>query len=425
MNMQSLKGKRLLFMSGSKDACEIVKIAQGLGIIVYATDWYVDSPVKRIADKSFMVSTADVEAIVDLCKAELIDGIFSGYTDSVLPYCQAACEKLGFPFWGTEENIRMCIDKKLFKKACEHASLPVVPYVEMNESNYLTRLNGVKVPVVFKPVDNSGSRGVYKVFKDSDLRFYCEKSLSYSKSKEILVEELMNANNEFSVYYMLNNGKAYLTAMADKIINDYDENLAPVDLGMKFPSQRLEQWIKEIDPIMRDFFNLNQMRFGFVFIQGFYMHGKFYIHEIGYRLNGGFTYKMIEHFSQYNQVEQLLRFALTGTMDDFELQKSSPKFNGISIIVTLTLGNGKIGEIDGVEHIKRLPGVIAFYQMKEIGDELSSSGTTAQIFSYIHCVAENLSKMRDLINEIKSHIVVKDVFGHNMLLPMIDEKQLH
>ena len=209
-------------MSGSKDACEIVKIAQELGIIVYATDWYRDSPVKRIADKSFMVSTADVDAIVELCKTEGIDGIFSGYTDSVLPYCQAACEKLGLPFWGTEQNIQMCIDKKLFKKACEQSSLPIVPYVVMNESNYLTKLDDITVPVVFKPVDNSGSRGVYKVFNDSEVKFYCEKSLSYSKSKEILAEKLMDANNEFSAYYMLNNGNAYLTAMADKIIDDYD-----------------------------------------------------------------------------------------------------------------------------------------------------------------------------------------------------------
>lgn len=422
--MQRLKGKKLLFMSGSKDACEIVKIAHKLGIIVYATDWYQDSPVKRIADKSFMVSTADVDAIVELCKSEGIDGIFSGYTDSVLPYCQSVCDKLGFPFWGTEQNIQMCIDKKLFKKACEQSSLPIVPYAVMNESNYLTKLSDITVPVVFKPVDNSGSRGVYKVFNHSELKYYCEKSLSYSKSREVLAEKLMDANNEFSVYYMLNNGNAYLTAMSDKIIDDYDENLAPVDLGMRFPSQRLEQWLDDVDPIVRNFFHANQMRFGFVFIQGFYMDGNFYIHEIGYRLNGGFTYNLVEHFSQYNQVEQLLSFALTGKMNEYELQKSNPRFDGISIIVTATLRTGTIGEIEGVELIKRLPGVIAFYQMKDIGDELSSSGTTAQIFSYIHCVADNVSEMKSLIIKIKSHLVVSDVSGNNMLLPLIDETQL-
>lgn len=137
----NLKGKKLLLMSGSKDACEIVKIAHCMGIVVYATDWYKDSPVKRIADKSFMVSTADVDAIVDLCKQEGIDSIFSGYTDSVLPYCQEACERLGLPFWGDRTNIEMCIDKKLFKNACERAGLPIVPYIIVNDKNYLEQRN--------------------------------------------------------------------------------------------------------------------------------------------------------------------------------------------------------------------------------------------------------------------------------------------
>ena len=68
MKKQSLEGKKLLIMSGSKAACEIVNGAHNMGVIVYATDYYKDSPVKRIADKSFLLSTADVDAIVDLCK---------------------------------------------------------------------------------------------------------------------------------------------------------------------------------------------------------------------------------------------------------------------------------------------------------------------------------------------------------------------
>ena len=425
MKTQNLKGKKLLLMSGSKDACEIVKIAHDLGILVYATDWYQDSPVKRIADKSFMVSTADVDAIVELCQQEGIDGIFSGYTDSVLPYCQEACARLGLPFWGNKENIEMCIDKNLFKVACEQSSLPVVPYVKMNQSNYLELIQTLTAPVVFKPVDNSGSRGVYKCYKDSDLKEYCEKALSYSKSKEILAEKLMDANCEYSVYYILDKGKAYLTAMGDRYVYEIDNNIAPVGLGMRFPSTRLSQWIKEIDPLMMNFFKKNQMKNGFVFVQGFYMDKQFYIHEIGYRLNGGFTYKLVEHFSGYNQVEQLLRFALTGEMNTDDVKKSNPFFNGIGMIVTTTLKNGIIGSIQGVEEIRRYPGVLDLFQLKEIGNELSTPGTTAQVFSYSLCATDTLNDMRNLIKTMKSTFVIKDISGEDMILPMIDENNIN
>ena len=74
MLYKDLKGKRLLLMSGSRDACEIVNIAKNMGVLVYATDFYETSPVKEIADKSFMVSTADVEAVAELCEREKING---------------------------------------------------------------------------------------------------------------------------------------------------------------------------------------------------------------------------------------------------------------------------------------------------------------------------------------------------------------
>lgn len=412
-------------MSGSKDACEIVNIAHEMGVIVYATDYYQDSPVKRIADKSFMVSTADVDAIVELCKKEGIDGIFSGYTDSVLPYCQAACEKLGFPFWGTKENIEMCIDKKLFKESCERAGIPVVPYRMVNNENYLSALSEIKAPVVFKPVDNSGSRGVFKCYNNSDLLYYCEKALSYSKSKELLVESLMDANCEFSVYYMINNGNAFLSAMGDRYVYEYDSNIAPVGLGMQFPSKRLNQWIEEIEPRVKEFFRMNQMNNGFVFIQGFYMDGHFFIHEIGYRLNGGFSFKLIEHFSGYNQIEQLLRFSLTGCMDEDEVIKSNPFFNGVGMIVTTTLSNGIIGDIQGVELVNKMPGVLKLFQLKEKGNELMTPGTTAQVFSYSLCATKNVSEMQDLIKRMKTTLVINDISGKNMILPMIDENKIN
>ena len=83
-----LKGKRLLFLGGVQDVCEIIKEAKKLGIYVMETDYIEDSPAKAFADRSFMVSTTDVESVVRLCQEEEVDGLFTCYTDLLLPYCQ-------------------------------------------------------------------------------------------------------------------------------------------------------------------------------------------------------------------------------------------------------------------------------------------------------------------------------------------------
>ena len=117
--MGELNGKKLLLLGGISHAMEIVKTAQKMGAHVFVTDYFETSPCKRLADKSFTVSTTDVDAVVELCKKEHVDGVITGFIDSMLPYCEKVCKALNFPFWGTQEQIDICINKDKFKQCCK------------------------------------------------------------------------------------------------------------------------------------------------------------------------------------------------------------------------------------------------------------------------------------------------------------------
>lgn len=69
--MNDLRGKKLLLLGGVQPMCEVVKEARKLGVIVYVTDYLEDSPAKKIADKSFLVSTTDVDRIVEIGRAHV------------------------------------------------------------------------------------------------------------------------------------------------------------------------------------------------------------------------------------------------------------------------------------------------------------------------------------------------------------------
>ena len=321
MSYEQLKGKRLLLMSGSNATCELIRVAKELGVIVYATDYYETSAAKRMADKSFLISTADVPAISSLCKEEKVDGIFSAFTDSVLPYMQKVSSMTGLPFWGDENNIDICIDKMKFKQACEDAGVPVIPWVKVTEDSFLEIIESVQCPVVIKPVDSSGSRGVYKCFDKTLLEEYCRKSLKYSHKKELLIERMMNVKCEFSAYYVMRGGEAKLLSMGDRYVDVVNEDSAPQPKGMLFPSIRQSRFEEKIDPLIKRFFAQNQMDNGFAFIQGFVDNDDFFINEIGYRLNGGFTYKFNEYYNNFFLVNELLQYSLTGRLNQFEFNK--------------------------------------------------------------------------------------------------------
>ena len=409
-----------MMMSGSQKACEIVNVAHQMGIIVYETDWYENAPAKKAVDKSFMVSTADVDAVVELCRKEGVDGVISGFTDSVLPYQQQVCEKLGLPFWGDRQNIAICIDKKLFKEACEKAGLPVVPYVRLNESNYAQVLSEIKLPAVFKPVDNSGTRGVCKCYKEADKKLSFDKAMSFSKSKEVLAEKMMKADKEYSVYYMLNDGKAYLNAMMDRIVTQTYTDTAPVTPAVFYPSSMLDQWEKEMDPLARRFFKQNNMRNGYAFIQGFSDEGHLYVHEIGYRLNGSIAHKIVEHFCGFNQIEQLIRFTLTGKMEEKEVAKANPHFDGYGLVLEALLNNGIIGEVNGLDKVRQIEGVLDLFQSRFIGDKADDKDPATFYFADIYIVAPSLEKLSKVICQISDCLRVTDSEGNNMLRPFLD-----
>ena len=96
----------------------------------------------------------------------------------------------------------------------------------------------------------------------------------------------------------------------------------------------------------------------------------------------------------------------------------------IGMILTATLGKGTIKKIGGVEKAASLPGVIQFYQLKEVGTTLTSNGTTAQVFAYILITADTAEDLKKLILDIEGLITVEDENGNNLLLPMINPEEL-
>jgi biotin carboxylase len=415
-----LKGKRLLFLGGVQAVCEVIKEAKKLGIYVMETDYIEDSPAKKLVNKSFMVSATDVNAVIDLCRKENVDGIFTCYTDMLLPYCQQTCSLLGKPFWGNEENIRMCIDKQLFKTACLKSDVPVVPWKLVTPDTLEKSFKDISFPVVIKPADNSGSRGVSKCYEKQDYLALCNKAFSFSKKKELMVEKLMDVNSEFSVYYFIHDGIAHLTSMGDRYVDVVNPQSAPQAKGMLLPSIHLDDWIELMDEKVKGFFKDNDMNEGYVFIQGFHEEGRFYLSEIGYRLNGGDTYKIVDRCSGVNIAELLLEYALTGEVEKEKIQKFNPYFKEKTFLVTVALKNGQIHRIEGMESIEKHPNVCGISQMHFVGDILDTPGTNAQVFCYFMCVAENKETLIETILYIKENLHVSDIEGNDMLVGVID-----
>lgn len=420
--MENLAGKRLLLLGGIAHTVDIVRVAQEMGVLVYVTDYYETSPAKSIADKSFMVSTTDIDALVQLCREERIDGVITGFIDSMLPYCAELCNRMGFPFWGTQEQIDICVNKDKFKATCRRYGVPVASEYALEHDDVQLidseSLKHVVYPVIVKPVDNSGSRGVYVCYNENELRENFAKALSFSKSKHVLTEQYLTGQH-VNMYYTLSAGNIYLSAMADRYVDYLDHSSAPLPVCLVHPSRYLDKYMEETDQKVRTMFRELGMRDGVAFVQGFRCNdGNFKIYEMGYRLNGGGTYSLIDACSYYHQIKMLVRFSLTGKMgEDTMLKNASPKYDRLAVNYVLSVSDGQISRIEGLDKVREMDCVCNVVQVKFPGTSIQGQGGSAQVIAYVLLVVDDKTALEKTVSSIASQVKIFD--QNNTILPLI------
>lgn len=418
--MDNLKGKRLLVLGGDRLSAEIVKKAKELGIYTIVTDWYSEdqSPAKKIADKSFLASTADIEAMVQLIRDEKVDGVLTGFTDSTLPYYARICEEAGLSCYGTKEQFEMLTNKKIYKGLCRDFDVPVVEDYEFTDGFDANKADAINYPVLVKPVDNSGARGISICKNKQELQEGYEKALEFSKSKEVLVERYIDGK-EITVFYILQDGEIHLTALANRHIKQNQENVIALPVAYTFPSIQLENYREAAEPKVKAMFQSLGLKNGMVFMQCLVEDGECILYDMGFRLTGSLEYKLIEEACGYNPLEMLIRFSLTGQMAPYPLeQKVKPNWEKYAGNISFLIKPGIIGKIMGVENIVNIPGVHDAVLAHIEGDEIpiEAKGTLRQIILRVFATAPSQQQLEAIFKDILSSLTVETSEGENMLL---------
>lgn len=415
---------KLLILGGSQESCNIIKKAKEMNIYTVVTDWYDEehSPAKKICDKAYNISIADVDEVVEMIKKEKINGVITGFTDSYLEYYFKICNKADLFCYGTLEQFMIGTNKAKFKQICQENDINVI-----QEYDILNDKDNIKYPVIIKPVDNSGSRGIYRCDSEENLLNLYNESIKYSPSKQVIIEKYQTGKH-VNIYYTIIDGKPILSAMADRFIYFPDKFVAPQPNGLIHPSRYLNNYLKDMDLKVKKMFENLDIKNGVVFIQAFWENNEFYIYEMGYRLNGGSTFYLIDKCCGYNQLKMLIDFSITGKMLDIKeniccLEK--PQFNGkIGFNLVVSANKGIIAEIYGIDEIKKKKEVLNVIQMHSTGENLDSNGTTKQIFAYILIVTENIQKLKKVIKDIEEKLSVIDKDGNEMITNWFDTSNL-
>ena len=180
---ESIAGKKLLILGGSIQCLKVVSEAKKLGVYTIVTDI---APVKQVvdtADEVLEYSVTDVDGLYNWCQKHHIDGIINYCIDYSQHTHQKLCDRLGFPCYGTEKQYHALTDKSAFKQLCRQNGVDIIP--EYDEG----KIDEVEYPVLVKPAESSGSRGLSVCYTKQELLSAIGKSRAASRNGQIIIEK--------------------------------------------------------------------------------------------------------------------------------------------------------------------------------------------------------------------------------------------
>ena len=303
--------KKVLMLGGSIYQTFAIKEAVRQGHYVITCDYLPSNPGHQFAHEYHNVSTTDKEAVLALARDLKVDGIVAYASDPAAPTAAYVSEKLGLPT-SPYKSVEILSKKHLFRRyLAEHGfNVPKANSYTRFEDAYAD-LDNFNLPVMIKPVDSSGSKGVNKLMDKSQLKAFFEDALSYSRDRIVLVEEYIVKNgpqisgDAFSV-----DGKLVFHCLGNEFYSTkVDKDFAP--LGECWPSVMPEE---VIDTLAKDLqrlissLGMQSTAYNVEAILG--TDGKVYILELGARSGGSLIPQITTLATGVDMVPYVIKAAL-------------------------------------------------------------------------------------------------------------------
>ncbi|MEI7815972.1 MAG: ATP-grasp domain-containing protein [Desulfuromonadales bacterium] len=211
--------KTIWIVSGGAEAIPGIIRAKELGLHVVVSDGNESAPGFEYADDSVVASTYDIDATVQAAydyshNNRKIDGVISIASDVPVTVAAVAHE-LGLPGISVE-TARLACDKLAMKQRFAENSIPIPWFSEIESLKQLQDIIDKRgYPLIIKPVDSRGARGVLRLLEQHDLAWAYNYSKSYSPMGRVMVEEYLSGI-QVSTEALIVNGQGFTSGFSDR-----------------------------------------------------------------------------------------------------------------------------------------------------------------------------------------------------------------
>ena len=298
-----------------------------MGVYVVTADYLPGNIAHKYSDEYCNVSIIDKDAVLEAAQKLEIDGILSHAVDPGVVSAAYVAEQMGLPFQCSYEAACILQDKSKFRAfLAEHGfNCPKAKgYDNLEEA--LKDVDYFNWPVIVKPVDSAGSKGVTKVENKTDLRNAIEVALQSSLSKHFVIEDFLDkvgAQSSADIFTV--DGKLVYPAYSDQLFDPDAANPYTPAIEV-WPASMEQKFQEDLSAQLQKLFTLLKVKSGIYNVESrVCSDGKAYIMEVSPRGGGNRIAELQDMATGQSLIRNEIRKALSVPLDVI----TAPKYDGV------------------------------------------------------------------------------------------------
>ncbi|MEU8324803.1 ATP-grasp domain-containing protein [Nonomuraea sp. NPDC048881] len=383
-------GRTIAVLGGADGAISTIRAAARLGVRTICVDMRADAPGVAHADEFLDLSTRDVPRVARaLAERDDLAGVVSPASDVNLPSQLALAARLGLPCGLSEGAVRGSVDKGWFRAMCARLGLPGPRHVSGAAEEVLRDAPELGFPLMVKPVDSSGSRGVSLCRAPDELPEAVGLAREWSLSGRVVAEEFLEGAHYTAEAFVIG-GKVALIGLAERELTP-----PPLFITVQHTMPGPDHVTDAVRPMLDAICAETGLREGplsaDVLVTG---AGEVVLVEMGARLGGNGLAELLGLVHGVDVVEQYVLSAMGETPS---LTPAATRYGAVRVLNAER--DGKLVRVDGEEQVRALPGVVDLVLAAAPGDHVERYTRAGAKLGYLTAAASGRDALAGVLAE--------------------------
>lgn len=401
--------KKIMILAGGNDQCALINELRHYhngNVEILLVD--MSDKVKAIpyADKFLQISTMDKDAVLNAAKEEKIDYILTACGDQPLSTMAYVSARMGLPCYLTEQEVRDLTNKRYMKEKMVANNIPTSKHIYVDK-NWNNKLSGFKYPLVVKPVDSNGSKGVKKVFTSSELGESLKEAFNYSISGDVIIEEF-KIGEELSIdVYVEGNVAKLLSVTASKKIKENEKSFTILQSYYPASVKYDEKIILEIAQKIVNAWNLHDTP---LLIQMIVNNDEYNVLEFSARMGGGSKYHLIQVLSGVNIMKTYVEMVMGN-----KPQVNPKKQWNNAIMSYVYCKPGIFSELVGFDKLVKNGFIHNYFTYRTAPSIIEKSDTSSDRVAGFLVVGDSEKDVVEKLVHVNKNVAVLDDIGNDIM----------